>query len=148
MSQPVAPPHSTPKSPLRRRAASGFMLIEALIAVLIFSIGLLAVIALQAVAHRELTLSKLRSDASYIADRVMGDLSALDIAAVADGETTYSADNNAAHNWARAVTDSKSGLPGGTIRVVKAGSSVTVIVSWVTPDGPHRFSQTANLVDS
>lgn len=148
MNLSVANPTALPKSRPRQRAASGFMLIEALIAVLIFSIGLLAVIAVQAVAHRELTLSKLRSDASYIADRVMGDLSTLDIAAVADGETTYSADNNAAHNWARAVTDGKSGLPGGTIRVVKAGSSVTVIVSWVTPDGPHRFSQTANLVDS
>lgn len=145
---PIQKPHCAPKSQPRQRAAGGFMLIEALIAVLIFSIGLLAVIALQAVAHRELTLSKLRSDASYIADRVMGDLSTLDIAAVADGETTYSADNNAAHGWSRAVTDSKSGLPGGTIRVVKVGSSVTVIVSWVTPDGPHRFSQTANLVDS
>lgn len=124
------------------------MLVEALVAVLIFSVGLLAVIALQGVAHRELTLSKLRSDASYIADRVIGDLSALDIEAVADGETTYSAGSNPGHLWARAVTDSKSGLPGGVVSVVKSGSSVTVTVSWVTPDGPHRFSQTANLVDS
>lgn len=124
------------------------MLLEALIAVLIFSVGLLAIIALQAVAHRELTLSKLRSDASYIADRVLGELSSADIASVADGTSVYSAASNPTHGWAKAVTDTKSGLPGGAVQIVKSGSSVTVTVSWVTPDGPHRFSQTANLVDS
>jgi type IV pilus assembly protein PilV len=148
MSMPCSRQLKYLKQPVGRRFQNGVMLLEALIAVLIFSVGLLAVIALQAVAHRELMLSKLRSDASYIADRVMGDLSARDIAGVLDGETTYSAVSNAAHAWAKAVTDTKSGLPGGTVNVVKIGSSVTVTVSWVTPDGPHRFSQTANLVDS
>lgn len=148
-----ARPPFAERPPLAHRPASrspqrGVMLVEALIAVLIFSVGLLAMIALQAVAHREIALSKLRSDASYIADRVIGDLSALDTATVADGEAIYSASSNPGHQWAKAVTNPQSGLPGGAVRVLKTGTVVTVTVTWVAPDGAHRFAQTAHLVDS
>lgn len=61
------------------RHQHGIMLLEALIAVVIFSVGILAVVALQAVAIRETTQAKMRSDASYLADKVIGDLSSLDV---------------------------------------------------------------------
>jgi type IV pilus assembly protein PilV len=145
---PAGRPH--PSDTLARvlPAQRGVMLVEALIGVLLFSIGILAVIAMQSVAIREIGVSKMRADASYIADRVIGDLASGNIAALADGDTTYDATSNPTHVWARAVVDPRTGLPGGRLRVIKAGVAVTVIVSWQTQDGAHTFSQTANLVDS
>ena len=44
----------------------GVMLIEALIAILIFSIGILAVVGMQSVAIRNVTEAKQRSDAAFL----------------------------------------------------------------------------------
>lgn len=129
------------------RPQRGVMLLEALIGVALFSIGILAVIAMQAAAVREVGQSKMRADASYLADRVIGDLSGGDIALIADGDRVYSAVSNPEHAWAKTVADPKTGLPNGSLRVVKAGATVTVVVSWQAPDGPHSFAQSATLVD-
>jgi type IV pilus assembly protein PilV len=48
----------------------GVMLIEALIAILIFSIGILAVVGMQSVAIRNVTEAKQRSDAAFLANEL------------------------------------------------------------------------------
>lgn len=125
----------------------GVMLIEALISVLIFSIGVLALIGLQAVALREISESRFRSDASYIADRVIGDASASNLANLATRVGTYSATSNPADPWARAVTDKNSGLPEGAVVVAVAGDTLTVTVNWQTRGGMRSFTETARVVD-
>jgi type IV pilus assembly protein PilV len=50
----------------------GVVLLEALIAVLIFSMGILALVGLQATMIKSTTGSKFRSDASYIAQQRIG----------------------------------------------------------------------------
>ncbi len=50
----------------------GVVLLEALIAVLIFSMGILALVGLQATMLKSTTGSKFRSDASYIAQQRIG----------------------------------------------------------------------------
>jgi type IV pilus assembly protein PilV len=121
-----------------RSAQEGIMLLEALIAVLIFSIGLIGLMGLQAVAIKETSGAKYRSDASYIADQVIGNLSATNMQTIADS-----------------VTDIPERLPQGRITVTTAGSAangftVTVQVTWQPPgDTTQRsFSQSAYLVDS
>ena len=52
----------------------GSVLLEALFAILIFSIGLLALVALQAVSIKNSIDAKYRSDASYVANQIMAQM--------------------------------------------------------------------------
>ena len=57
-----------PTAPRRER---GVMLIEALLAILIFSIGILAVVGMQGVAIKNVTESKYRSEAAFLTNELM-----------------------------------------------------------------------------
>ena len=52
----------------------GVMLIEALIAILIFSIGILAVVGMQGAAIRNVTDAKVRSDAGFLVNELMAQI--------------------------------------------------------------------------
>lgn len=52
----------------------GVMLLEALVAILIFSIGILAIIGLQASSIKLANDAKYRSDASFLANRLIGEM--------------------------------------------------------------------------
>jgi type IV pilus assembly protein PilV len=52
----------------------GVMLIEALIAILIFSIGILAVVGMQSVAIKNVTDAKIRSDAGFLVNELMSQM--------------------------------------------------------------------------
>jgi len=52
----------------------GVLLLEALIGILLFSIGILAVVALQGSAIKAVTQAKFRSDASFLADEIIGQI--------------------------------------------------------------------------
>jgi type IV pilus assembly protein PilV len=63
------------RKPLPIRAwEEGVMLIEALIAILIFSIGILAVVGMQATAIKNVTESKSRSEAAFLAEELMAQM--------------------------------------------------------------------------
>jgi type IV pilus assembly protein PilV len=63
------------RKPLPTRAGEeGVMLIEALIAILIFSIGILAVVGMQATAIKNVTESKSRSEAAFLAEELMAQM--------------------------------------------------------------------------
>ena len=59
------------QSPGRER---GVMLIEALIAILIFSIGILAVVGMQGIAIKNVTESKYRSEAAFLANELIANM--------------------------------------------------------------------------
>jgi type IV pilus assembly protein PilV len=52
----------------------GVLLLEAMIAILLFSVGVLAVVGLQANAIKNVTQSKYRSDAAFLADQIIGQM--------------------------------------------------------------------------
>jgi type IV pilus assembly protein PilV len=52
----------------------GFMLIEALIAILIFSVGILGMVGLQAAAVNQSTDARYRSEAAYLADQLLSQM--------------------------------------------------------------------------
>ena len=58
------------REPQARGRERGVMLIEALIAILIFSIGILAVVGMQSVAIKNVTESKYRSEAAFLANEL------------------------------------------------------------------------------
>lgn len=59
---------------MRRKLQEGVMLIEALIAILIFSIGILAVVGMQSVAIKNVTDAKVRSDAGFLVNEMLAQI--------------------------------------------------------------------------
>lgn len=59
---------------IARTTQNGGLLLEALIGILLFSIGILAVVALQGSATKAVTEAKFRSDASFLADQLVGQI--------------------------------------------------------------------------
>jgi type IV pilus assembly protein PilV len=57
-----------------RDVQQGVMLIEALIAILIFSIGILAVVGMQSVAIKNVTESRSRSEAAFLASELLAQM--------------------------------------------------------------------------
>lgn len=134
------------------------MLLEALIGVVIFALGILALIGLQSTAIKDANEAKYRSDASFLTNRVIGDLWLADKTALAGFAGTYSATSNAGSAWADAATDPLTGLPNGSIDVVvnvindatgEVRNEVVVTVTWQAPGStPHNFTQRAVIVDA
>ncbi len=98
---------------------SGIALIEALVALAVFSFGILALIGLQALMLKNTTTSKMRSDASYIAQKRVGEMWA---------------DSANLANYVETDTDISSLIPGGlrTVELV-AGTQYEVTVGWTLP---------------
>lgn len=57
-----------------RKSQQGVVLLEALIAVLIFSMGILALVGLQAAMVKNTSEAKYRAEASFIAQQKLGDI--------------------------------------------------------------------------
>jgi type IV pilus assembly protein PilV len=114
--------------PLAARQQSGIMLLEALIAVLIFSLGILTVIALQATAIKLTSDAKYRTNATLLANRLIGQMwvSGGDLAAL---KTNFETGGAAYALWLADVAD-KEGLPG----VVAASTGVVSTLPEVTVD--------------
>ena len=57
---------------LKQKSQQGVMLLEAMVAILIFSIGIVAVMEMQAASIAQVTQAKFRTDASYLANQILG----------------------------------------------------------------------------
>ncbi len=118
-------------SPLKS-AQQGVVLLEAMIAILIFSVGVLAIVGLQAAMIKNTSESKYRADASYIAQQRIG---------------IMWADPANLDSYLEAATDISSLLPGGTRTVTKLATGQYLIsVNWQLPgDVPHNLITVANI---
>ena len=117
-----------------RPTQHGVILIEVLVAILIFSVGVLAIVGLQANMIKNTADAQYRSEASYIAQSRIGQMWA-DPANVA--------------SYVEANTDISALLPGGTRTVTQpTPGQFTVTVTWLQP-GPnqttHNFTATARI---
>lgn len=120
------------KTSLTKSAQQGAVLVEAMIAILIFSMGILALVGLQAAMVKNTADSKYRADASYIAQQRIG--------------TIWSDPDNLA-SYVEANTDISALLPNGTRTTAQSGVQVTVTVTWQQPgEAQHNFTTTASIV--
>jgi type IV pilus assembly protein PilV len=111
----------------------GVALLEALIAILIFSLGILGLIGLQANATKTASQAKYRIDASQLASQRIGTIWV--------DQTNLAGYNESASPVAV--------LPNGTRTTVVVGNQVTVTVSWQAPgDASVNTYQTVALVTS
>ncbi|MFN0315292.1 MAG: hypothetical protein ACKVQA_09675 [Burkholderiales bacterium] len=132
-------------SPNMRRAQGGVMLLEALLSMLLFAFGILAVMGLQAFSIRASTDSVYRSQASFLANQVIGEM-------WTDNKTTLAA--NYATGGPKYITWKSlvvARLPGSDTNAptitVGPNNVVTVNVRWDVPgaEAPHNFVMLAQI---
>ena len=130
----MAPRASSPlrQRTARRRSAGGFMLLEVLIGVLIFSFGVLGLVGLQAAMSRAATVSKVRADASYLATELVGVMWG-DLNNIGNYATANCAANTRCKDWSDKVARV---LPSGAaaINVTPGNGDVEITITWSTPD--------------
>ncbi len=117
----------------------GFMLIEVLVSVLIFSIGVLALIGLQARMTTEQTTAKIRSDAAYLASELIG-IAWSDIPNLASYNAC--AEYAPCKDWQSKVSQN---LPGGTSTITADATSgeLNVTIQWKqASESQHRYQTT------
>jgi type IV pilus assembly protein PilV len=145
---------------------SGVMLLEALIGILIFSIGILAVIGLQAASISASTDAKYRSDASLLANKLIARMWVSNrtpavLAANFQGGCSGCTAGAEYTRWLSEVTTSMVGVAGGyppivsvvpqTVGAFTVSSLVTITVQWKTPnqaasDQPHNYTVQLQIV--
>jgi type IV pilus assembly protein PilV len=145
----------------RHKGMAGFALIEVMIAVLLFAIGILGLVGLQASMTQAQSESKVRADAANLIDELAtvmwGELGQqAQIALLADFSTAGCSGNTACNAW---LTKLGKTLPGGTLTSLAFNDvadtwdinhgMVTVTLSWALPNGsPHQYVATFNVAQN
>ena len=136
------------------RGQRGFMLLEVLVALLIFSIGVLGIVGLHASMTKAQTGSRFRADASFLAQRAIASMWS-DRSGLANYATANCAAHARCNEWitevARALpngvgTVTLTALPDGLDPVTAAlvAAEVTVTITWTPPnEEQHRYTTTA-----
>lgn len=140
------------QAPVIQRRQSGSLLIEALIAIVIFSVGILGLISLQANAIALSTDAKYRADAAMLGNQLMARLAIADPSAVGtfahqpSGTTPCSPTGNVAssptvNEW---LAEVDAALPGADsskqqITVDTSNSVVTATICWKPVNGTQHM---------
>jgi type IV pilus assembly protein PilV len=140
-----------------KRQQCGVMLLEVLIAILIFAVGILGIVGLQATAVKQVTDARFRSDAALLANQLVGTMWVSDRSATtlqnsfATGQAAYT-------TWA-GTTTTQAGtvmgtLPGvtdypPTVDINSAGVA-TISIYWRAPSEaagttPHKHVVVAQI---
>ncbi|WP_050997930.1 type IV pilus modification PilV family protein [Dyella japonica] len=129
------------RRPRSCRKNRGIVMMDALVAIVIFSIGILGLMHLLSAAVGLTGAAKYRTDAAMLADQVIAQMWTYSNAPSGTIATNFNSPDGAAYKtWAANVTTltANSGLPGAkgnvpTI-VVDGNNNVTVTIKWQSPD--------------
>lgn len=129
---------------------NGSIVLEALIAILIFSIGILAIVGLQAVSIKNVAAAKYRTDASLLANQVIGQMWVGDKSNAVMAPAYSSPSGPAYIAWAATVAQRLPGVTGvaGNAPTISidANNNVTVTLFWQAPDEAASHTYTAMAV--
>ncbi len=113
-------------------------MLEALVSILLFSMGVLALVGLQSTMIKNTSDSQYRSQASFIAQQWLGIMwsnpaaANLPLNAINSSDSRYNISNL---------------LPNGTRTVTVSGVQVTVTINWQQPGkDAHQLTTVANIV--
>jgi type IV pilus assembly protein PilV len=132
---------------------TGSFILEALVSVLIFAVGLIALMGMAGQAINQVGQTKFRNDASNLAGELTGQMwvgSATlgDFAIGPDNPYTNCPNNNAAAAAAAWLTRAKSALPKGCATVTVNGTQVDIDISWADNknEGVRHHYLTSTLI--
>ena len=143
----------------KRKHQDGMMLLEGLIAILIFSLGIIALVGMQATAVKQVSDAKYRTDASLLANQLIGMMWVGD-RTPATLKTNFDTGGDASGltDWLATV---RSTLPGitdddnqPTVNVTSIGGdsdgTVTITLYWLAPSDagtqePHKYTTVAQI---
>lgn len=144
-----------PLAPQRER---GGMLIEALVAILIFSLGILGIVGLQGTAVQQSGDARYRSEAAQLAEQLVGEMWTGN-RTLADLQTQFNTCADTAcpgyNAWYARVAGTLPGVTRtGATRpevAVQNGGVVTITVRWQLPsapagEGPRNYVTTSQIV--
>lgn len=150
-------PPRTRRSTCQARLQRGVVLLEALVAILIFSLGILGLIGLQAVSIQNISESQFRVEAANLANTVLAQIRTADPLTRVNLFQTNGGDATAGYTaWYNRVTDASTGLPGAavpanqpTVAFSGAGNNtVTVTMIWqAKTDSGTREHVVTTLID-
>jgi len=144
-----------------KKGQQGSFVLEALIAILLFAVGILAIIGLQAASIRNTAGAKYRTDASLLANQVIAQMWVADktnatLVACFNGPVGASgvcptAGTMDYPTWANSVAQTLPGFgvaPAPTISI-DANNNATINVFWQAPNdqAPHSYSTVASIND-
>jgi type IV pilus assembly protein PilV len=129
-----------------KKNQSGVALLEALVGILIFSIGILALMGLQAQAIRNTVESKYRNEAAYLANQIIGQMW-VDRTNLAAYDTATGTSTNMTNWEARVAATLPRVVVGGANApvILVAGNQVTVTIYWQMP-GTDSVQRTYQVV--
>jgi len=135
-------PHPSPRA--ARTHGRGIALIEVLVAMLVFALGVLALVGLQGAMVRAQTDAKVRADAAYLASELIGKMWS-DTTNFASFDDAGCEGQSACKEWQDKVA---LNLPGGEGAVaVDAGTgNVTVTITWSVPNGGEHKYETSTTI--
>ena len=130
----------------------GALLLEAMIAILLFSLGVLSLVGMQAMAVTNVSEAKYRTDASFYANQLIGQIW-VDRDNIADYAFAGGTPSDALEPWLDQVTAALPGVADNPPEVVVAGSQVTVTIFWQSPEeaakdpqpDPHQYTVTTAI---
>lgn len=126
--------------PYRSRSVAqdqtGFVIVDVLIAILLFSVGVLGLIALQSAMTKSQLESKVRADASYLANELVAQMWS-DTANI-NAYTSDCESHGPCKTWQSKVT---AALPSGEGAVsANASGGISITISWTNTAGDqHRY---------
>ncbi|CAN7476821.1 type IV pilus modification protein PilV [Rhizobacter sp. LjRoot28] len=125
------------------RGARGVVLIEALVGIMIFSIGVLGLVGLQAAMVKAQTEANYRAEAAQLAQDLVGRMwvDTENLAAYHDADACKSLDP--CSQWLDRVAERLPGAVSPEVKLVDGGRT-EIVLAWITPgepekDGRHAF---------
>ncbi len=132
----------TVKKPVSLKNQSGVLLIEAMIAIFIFSLGIISIIGLQSVSVQQVTSAKYRTQAGILANQLISSMWISD-RTNSTLQTNFNTGGASYNTWLASV---QATLPGTTLAPptvnVDGTNQVTVTIKWVEPNDAttvHKF---------
>jgi len=132
-----------------RTAQNGIVLLEALIAILIFAFGVLALVGLQASSINNVLDAKYRADASFVANEIIGKmwLKRTTLNTFECAPCTATNGNADTKAWvAQMAASGNFPLPAARASIIRdpgAGNPMRVVVQWTPPQTQVQHSHVA-----
>lgn len=135
----------------RRTNQAGVVLLEVLVALLIFSFGILGLVGLQTASVRNISESQYRVEAALWAETLIAQMRIADPLTRSSNFATGGGTTTTGYTaWKNLVTSSAGGLPGAAANaptVTIAGNAVAITISWRAPSdsATHQYITATQL---